>query len=231
MAVLNSEGNVVESCPDCNGATSTFEWRREHKTPYGIFFTTFRSGTREHYREYRLFRCAGCGRGGLGKIERGVGSEYPTGNPSLIHFFPSGLASLRLPSATPRGILAEFREAETCLKNQCYRAAAGLFRSVLDKVMRANGFKTKAEHSLAAQIDAACADGILTEARKRRAHDEVRVLGNDVLHDDWEEITSEAVELSRHYCQRVLEDFYDDRQSVEKQLVAKGRLPSPSATP
>ena len=42
----------------------------------------------------------------------------------------------------------------------------------------------------------------------------VRVLGNDVLHDDWHEISEEDVSASRHYTQRILEDFYDDRETV-----------------
>lgn len=75
------------------------------------------------------------------------------------------------------------------------------------------------------QIDAAAADGVITQARKRRAHDEIRVLGNDVLHDEWQEIALDDVEAARHYAQRILEDFYDDRESVLKLLRTAGRVP------
>jgi hypothetical protein len=66
---------------------------------------------------------------------------------------------------------------------------------------------------------------VITEARKRRAHENIRVLGNDVLHDEWHEINGEAVELARHYAQRILEDFYDHRDSVLKQLREAKRVP------
>jgi len=87
--------------------------------------------------------------------------------------------------------------------------------------------------SLYNKIDTAAADTILTETRRRRAHDEVRVLGNDVLHDDWRAVTEEEVELAHHYIQRILEDFYDDRPSVNATLVARGRLTAapPSTSP
>jgi hypothetical protein len=53
----------------------------------------------------------------------------------------------------------------------------------------------------------------------------VRVLGNDVLHDEWREVTPEDAEKAHHYVQRILEDFYDDRSTVESELRSKNRLP------
>jgi hypothetical protein len=100
-----------------------------------------------------------------------------------------------------------------------------MFRSVLDKTLRANGYKVKNGTTLEQQIDMAAADGVITPARSRRAHEEIRVLGNDVLHDEWHEIAVEDVEAARHYAQRVLEDFYDDRNSVLTQLRSAGRVP------
>ena len=111
-----------------------------------------------------------------------------------------------------------------CLENNCYRASAAMFRSVLDKTMRASGYKTK-RANLQQQIDAAAKDGVITEARKRRAHDDIRVLGNDVLHDEWHEISEDDVEPAHRYTQRVLEDLYDDRNSVLKLLRQAGRGP------
>lgn len=109
---------------------------------------------------------------------------------------------LDIPTDTPRGIVNEFREAEECFGNNCYRAAAGLFRSVLDKTMRANGYKTNQRKNLYQQIEAAAEDGVITQARKRRAHDEIRVLGNDVLRRM--KVREEDVAACRHYCQRIL---------------------------
>lgn len=131
---------------------------------------------------------------------------------------------MQLPERTPKDLVAEFKEAEKCLENECYRAAAGLFRSVLDKTLLANGYKPRGER-LVDEIDAAANDGIIAEARRKRAHQDIRVLGNDVLHDKWREIKEEDVELAHKYSQRILEDFYDDRDSVLTQLREKKRVP------
>lgn len=160
-------------------------------------------------------------------------AAFPSGRFELHDFHQEVSEILALPPSTPLGIEAEFREAEKCLSNTCYRAAAGMFRSVLDKTLRANGYKLKGGTNLQQQIDMAANDGIITAARQRRAHDEVRVLGNDVLHDEWREIPPGDVEAAHHYVQRILEDFYDDRPSTLAVLRAKGRVPDedkPAAT-
>lgn len=45
-----------------------------------------------------------------------------------------------------------------------------------------------------------------------------------MLHDEWREVTPEEFKTARHYTQRILEDFYDDRPLVEAKLKEKGRL-------
>lgn len=236
MAKVNNEGNVVARCPGCHGANSTFEWNTA-KGAYGDITSPRKTEASRIVQEtYRLFRCAGCGRGGLGRVRFNCASTrtttpYPGSSPTLLDpFFPEVGPALPVPTATPQGIQREFREAEACIAAKCYRAAAGLFRSVLDKTMKANGYKI-GRLNLKEQVDLAAADGVITEARKRRAHEEIRVLGNDVLHDDWEEIDLAAVELAQHYAQRILEDFYDDRPAVLQQLQAKGRTPADAPAP
>jgi hypothetical protein len=130
----------------------------------------------------------------------------------------------------PTDIQAEFREAELCVAFKANRAASALFRSVLEKVLKANGYTKGNDPSLKdlqKRIDAAAADGVITDARRKRAHEDVRSLGNDVLHDDWRDITEDEVNDSHRYTQRILEDFYDDRATVEVILRAKNRLPAP----
>ena len=137
-----------------------------------------------------------------------------------------------LPRAVPADIQAEFREAESCTAHKLNRAASALFRSVLEKTLKANGYtraNDPALRDLQKRIDAAAADGVITDARRRRAHDDIRALGNDMLHDDWREVLDEEVESAHQYTQRILEDLYDDRPTVEAILVAKSRLPAPPA--
>lgn len=232
MAIFSKEnGSIVAHCPGCMGGRSTFEWRVAGKE---IGVITQAVDDRYWGRcniDYRLFKCAGCGMGALGIVVYTRNNPYP-GNPTrLIGFYSETKQSVALPTETPEGIAAEFREAEKCLDNDCFRAAAGLFRSVLDKTMRANGYKTKKENDLYKQIEAAADEGVITQARKKRAHDEIRVLGNDVLHDEWHAIEEEDVQASRHYCQRILEDFYDDRESVLVLLRAANRTPAEDVVP
>lgn len=226
MAEINKLGNVISRCPDCEGGKSTFEYRTASAV-YGVvpLRTEFKGGQWFDI-QYRLFRCAGCGHGGLGAIRMvGLQTEYPRYIDTLLGFHPDVRERLKLPALVPEGITKEFREAEASSENECLRAAAGLFRSVLDKTFRANGYKTNKSESLQTQIDAAAVDGVITPARQRRAHEDIRVLGNDVLHDDWREVLRDEVELAHHYAQRILEDFYDDRETVLKQLREAKRVP------
>ena len=218
MAILNeTEGSIVAHCPGCRGGKSTFEWKVEgHELGVvtKIISGEGKFGAASYSMDYRLFRCAGCGMGAWGAIAYKAYDKYPGSYNDLVAFFPESKQRLMLPKDVPKGIQNEFREAEKCCENDCYRAGAGLFRSVLDKTLRSNGYNTKQENNLYKQIEAAANDGVITQARKRKAHDDIRVLGNDVLHDDWHEISPQDVEAARHYCQRILEDFYDDRESV-----------------
>ena len=104
--------------------------------------------------------------------------------------------------------------------------SSALLRSTLEKALKANGY-TKS--SLEQKIDDAASDGVITAARKQKAHEDIRVLGNEVVHDEWRAVDEEEVEAALHYAQRILEDLYDDRDAVEGILISKEKL-SP-ATP
>ena len=49
----------------------------------------------------------------------------------------------------------------------------------------------KKSNRLIDRIDAAAWDKIITETRQKRAHENIRVLGNDILHDDWRNVTED----------------------------------------
>jgi len=213
-------GNVISRCPDCNGAVTTFECKNSSQGEFGtVIVDKQHSYDGQQYSRiiYKLMRCAGCGRGGLAKIHdngRILDGE-------LEWFIPYSIESATLPDGVPNGIIKEFREAELCASHSAWRAASGLFRSTLEKVLKANGY---VKVSLALRIDEAATDGVITEARKKRAHEDIRVLGNDVLHDEWREVNPEEVFASHKYVQRIIEDLYDDRETVESVLIEKGRI-------
>jgi ribosomal protein S20 len=108
-----------------------------------------------------------------------------------------------------------------------------MLRSVLEKTLKKNGYEEveikdkhgnpKQSSRLIDRIDTAADDGIITETRKKKAHENIRVLGNDVLHDDRRQVKQDEFEEAHKYAQRILEDFYDDRPTVEGTLKAKGR--------
>jgi hypothetical protein len=230
MAVINERGNIIAHCPTCDGAKSTFEYvgsRGEIGHVTKVFPRDYRHFSDDQLRiRFQLFRCTACGAGALGVIKiMNVHGSYPEDIWQLLDFYPEAKERLRLPKEVPIGIQREFREAELCSEAGCYRAAAGMLRSVLDKTLRANGYNTRDNKNLKQQIDAAAGDGVITKSRQKRAHEEVRVFGNDVLHDDWHETKEEDINISRQYLQRLLEDSYDDRPSVLALLKAAQRMP------
>lgn len=220
MNPIFKNSHVTICCPGCNGAQSTYEHRLEGKE-----FGTIVVENRHTYQDqaftriiYILMKCAGCSAAGLAKV-------HCTNSQSegvLESFYPYSFQPAKLPKATPQEVVNEFREAESCMSHQLWRSASAMFRSAIEKTLKANGY-TK-EKNLEQKIDAAAADGVITEARKQKAHDEVRSLGNDVLHDEWRLVSMEEAESAHHYIQRIVEDFYDDRTAVEKILNQKGRI-------
>src|SRR5262249_49936497 len=147
------------------------------------------------------------------------------GNPAsafLESFHPRALPSAPLPTAVPEGVVKEYREAELCASVEAWRASRALLRSTLEKALKANGY---VDGSLQKKIDTAAEDGVITSARRQKAHEDIRVLGNEVVHEDWRPVEEEEVTAALHYAQRILEDLYDDRAAVEAVLKSKGRLP------
>jgi hypothetical protein len=216
--VIDGE-NIRARCPDCDGALTTFESKKMaqgHDAVLVVNDSPAVGGKQYNRTLYRGLRCAGCGRGAMSVTAHAGNFE------AIIDFFPRTIDSLHVPVAVPDDILAEFREAELTGSVGAWRAASAMLRSTLEKTLKANGYL---KGSLASKIDEASADGVITEARAKRAHDDIRVLGNDVLHDAWREVTQDEFDLAHKYTQRILEDLYDDRVSVETLLTAKSRLP------
>jgi len=213
-------GNVISRCPDYNGAVTTFEYKDASRGEFGsIIVDKLHSYEGQQYKRviYKLMRCAGCGRGGLAKIH----DNGRVLDGKLEWFIPNSIELATLPDGVPNGIVKEFKEAELCASHGAWRAASGLFRSTLEKVLKVNGY---VKGTLASRIDEAARDGVITEARKKRAHEDIRVLGNDVLHDEWREVQPEEVFASHKYVQRIIEDLYDDRETVESILIEKERI-------
>lgn len=213
------KGNTVRAhCPDCKAVTS-FEGTHDGKSLSTVIVNGPHKFQGQDFSRvlYMHLRCASCHRGGhakihdSGKVHDGV----------LEEFFPISVDNAPLPESVPAGVQTEYREAEFCAAFSANRAASALFRSVLEKTLKANGY---VKGSLEKKIDDAGADGILTESRRRRAQEDIRVLGNDVLHDEWHEVPEADVCDAGRYAQRILEDFYDDRASVENTLRDKGRI-------
>lgn len=156
-------------------------------------------------------------------------------------FIPRAVEKASLPVSVPADIVKEFREAELDAAHSAYRSASAMLRSTLEKTLIKNGYdeveirdklgqvvvdgqgNPRKSNKLIARIDAAAWDKVITETRQKRAHENIRVLGNDVLHEDWREVTEDEFNEAHKYAQRILEDFYDARATVEAQLKAQGR--------
>lgn len=215
-------GHVRADCPDC-AAPTTFEFNfggTEFGTVHVGMGTIFR-GRGYTSVLYKLLRCSVCQRAGVAKVASD--GKYATQS-ALMSFWPTSIPVAKLPAGVPDGIVAEYREAELCMSVEAWRGAAALLRSALEKTLKSNGYDEK---DLYTKIEAAGADGVITSARRQRAHDLVRTLGNDVLHEEWRIVTRQEAEDAHHYVGRVIEDLYDDRSSVEAVLVQKDRLKKP----
>lgn len=216
---LINQYDVRARCPDCDGAITVFNYI--DVASHAAFGAVVNAGGHlydgQQYGaiEWRLIKCSGCGRGGLAKIHSGNAPN------KLESFHPRALLSSPVPNDVPPSILNEFREAELCISVEAWRGASALLRSTLEKTLKENGY---VDGTLRQKIDAAASDGVITAARKQKAHDDIRVLGNEVVHDDWREIEEDEVQVALHYAQRILEDFYDDRDSVIALLVQNKRI-------
>jgi hypothetical protein len=210
-------GNVKAVCPDC-GSVTTFE-KNDVSRQFGYVIVD-----REHQFDgknysriiYELLRCASCGRAGLSKVH--CNNDPKTGQ--LESFYPHSILKADIPENSPIDIISEFREAELCASSGAWRAASAMFRSTLEKILKKNGY---IKRNLIENINDAAVDGVITAARQKRANDDIRVLGNNVLHDEWRKVGAEEVFSSHHYVQRIIEDFYDDRATIEDLLRTKSR--------
>lgn len=225
------ENNVLAECPECQAFTSF-----EAKGPNGNLGFVAVNGAHEYEGKNRtrimwlFLRCNACNRGAVAKLH----DNGSPGTAVLESFIPNAVKRAVLPEAVEDDIVKEFREAEVDAANGAYRSGSAMLRSVLEKTLKKNGYtevgfvdeqgKKRKSTSLLHRIDAAAEDGVITETRKKRAHENIRVLGNDVLHDDWRDVTQDEFDMAHKYSQRLLEDLYDDRPTVEARLVEKGRI-------
>ena len=231
-AVYNStENNVLARCPDCNAVTS-FDQKGSNNANLGAVFINVRHGYGPQIFGrilWQFFRCNVCNRGAVAKLHDNGSPETAV----LEEFFPQAVEKAALPSSVPTDIVREFRESEIDAAHGAYRSASAMLRSVLEKTLKKNGYEAveytdekgtnRKSSNLLHRIDAAAEDGVITQTRQKRAHENIRDLGNDILHDDWREVTQEEFEGAHKYAQRILEDFYDDRATVEARLTKKGR--------
>jgi hypothetical protein len=219
MAPSFKNGNVTAECPRC-GAVTAFEYREPGGSEFGaVVETTMTHLTTGTYNRtiHHLLRCTVCGRPGVASVY--ANNSYLQG--LLASFWPHAQTRMDLPDGVPAGVFKEFREAEQAMGARCWRASAALLRSTLEKALVINGYD---EVNLYRKIEAAGQDGAITSARRQRAQDLVRTLGNDVLHEEWREVSEDEVDDAHHYVGRVIEDLYDDRPTVESMLVEKGRI-------
>ena len=192
--------SVKAYCPDCE-AVSTFDFQEP-----GREFGYIVDGSII----YRLLRCSGCHRAGVAKIHQSSGVCAV-----LKDFYPTSIEKFKIPEDVPSGIKEEFREAELCASVNALRAALALFRSTLEKALEENGYATG---NLKEKIDKAAHDHVITAPRQTRAHSQIRDIGNEILHGMWRAVAQDEVDAAHLYTQRILEDLYDDRKTVEAHL-------------
>lgn len=219
--VANASGTIRALCPECGAQSSFVPVADDPGASYATVKDYGTASFRDKYsrlKRFQLYKCAACSRGAYAEISHNSGIDWARGQ--LDYFSPAEIVRVSVPIAVPSGIISELREAELCASVRAYRAAGALLRSVLEKTLKRNGYTGgKLWH----KIEAAADDNVITQARKRRAQENIRVLGNDILHDDYAVVKEDEFRDAHHYTQRILEDFYDHREEVEKTLTEKNR--------
>jgi hypothetical protein len=172
-----------------------------------------------------VVRCGGCGYYGLAQVQNQTSDDF-----EIEHFWPGETNALPLPDATPQSLIDEFRESESCASVEAFRAATAMLRSVLEKALKAAGYLQKG--NLENKIDLAANHGVLTATLKRRAHDNIRAVGNDVLHEaERKEVSREEYAASHRYAQQILVALYDHRETVLDTLWDNGLTPEEGPRP
>ena len=212
---FDNSRNVRTWCDHCASIT-TFE-KSTGGSKFGQIDPAYEDGI--GFVGFRLYRCSRCGRGGLGELAHN--SHNDLDGMDLQRFYPTCFARTPLPGETPEGIRCEVEEAAVCADAGAFRGGSALLRSALEKTLVANGY---AKGGLVLKIDEAATDGVISHARKQRAHSHVRALGNDVVHDEWRPVDAAEFELAYQYVQRLIEDLYENREEVISVLADKGRL-------
>jgi len=226
MEPIKASEHITSFCPHCKKAANfTFRDFGQHgPREYGYII----DDGAHRYEDadfgriiYTFYACVVCKHPGVAKWH--ANNNFLEGKREW--FWPSGMEASALPDVTPADLVAEFREAERVTSVNAWRAAAALLRSTLEKCLKANGYTNR---QLFENIEDAKKDGLITAARAKSAHDVVRTLGNDVLHDTWRVVTDVEVVESFMFVQRILEDFYLGRAAVETALIAANRLAKPN---
>lgn len=201
---MGTDGGVSAYCPTCK-AVANFEPVAERTGKDAI---------------YKFTRCARCGRGGMARCVTSNGLN----SLELQEFNPQTIDHASIPIDVPDEIRADFQEAELCMSVGALRAACIMFRAVLERVFQDCGYSDEKFRTLTLKIGAAAVDKLIAETRIQRAKTIIKTLGDEAVHREWREFKREEVDLSRQYCQRILEDLYDDRDIVEKSLLVLNRI-------
>lgn len=96
-----------------------------------------------------------------------------------------------------------------------------MLRSTLEKTLRKHGYS---EWQLSTNLKNLSEDNILPRWLVKQNSQIVKILGDEILHGDWREITPEEYQKAHHFVERLIESFYDDHDSVVEDLKEKGRL-------
>lgn len=210
--ILDNDSGVSAHCSSCSALTG---WKKtdglEHQIPQAQEWFWF-------------LICSGCSRRGLAQTTATGGKDERGRQRQLKSFWPPEVQTAPLPGSVDKSLKTEFREAELCASVGAYRAASAMLRSVLEKALKLSGYNEKGSN-LPAKINLASEHGILTATLKRRANENLRLLGNNVLHDEWREVKEDEFEAAHRYAQQILVALYDHRETVLETLWDNNLVP------
>ena len=133
-----------------------------------------------------LARCGGCYYGVVATFDgndQRTPSEYPSMIPhSLLKILPEPL-NTSAPDHTPPHVASFFKQGASSLRQKSFDAAGSMFRKALETSLKSKFPGISSNLTLYKRIEKAVGNHDLTPDMGKWAH-EIRVLGNDAVHDE-----------------------------------------------
>lgn len=188
LSLMREEETAAITCPHCDRVATA--WVQGAATAGG--------GQLGPPEQWRLLQCSHCRQVSL-EWREDFGGGFQDDDGQLI--YPAERA---LSSDVPKGLVDEWTEARTCLKNKSYKACAVMVRRTLEGTCKENGVT---ERNLANGLKKMLTEGRIDQTLFDWAN-ELRVVGNEGAHYTGKPVSREDAEDALSFAEALLDHIY-----------------------